>query len=222
MRSFSTIFFLSLLLATSCCKDEIEVSPTSDPFAELTEKNQLPYRLPTVNNQSAGDQTKELFFYNENSIDVVFRSIGVLDSNSFNTKLWVQVLNPDIRIFADSRVDTFYRDTVIVGGNQVVQVHNRDDGQHFFQLDTALLALPFDSSQLDSYRPNLFDQTVVTVHVMFNEKIPGTNIEYEVERGVLRRKLHDYMGFKNINDGRVFFVELKNRYLLNSIIVRQD
>ena len=221
-RNITITFILaSCLLIGSCCKNPIDINGGID-FERITERNQLPYTLPTDNNIADASQTKEIFFYNENSIDIVFRSIGVNDANSSNTKLWVQIINPDIKVFADVQIDSFYIDTLFIGGQPILEVHNRDIGTNFFEMDTALLALPFTYNQLDDYRPRLFDQTVATVHVKFNERLNSDSIRYDVERGVLKRKNHEYVGFKNTVNGDVFFIELENRYTLKSIEVRKD
>lgn len=216
------LFLFSILFFGACCKDENGIDPPPDKFANLTQKNELPYRLPTISNQSDGDQTKGLSFYGTDSFDVIFRAVGRTDANTSNTKLWVQILHPDIKVFADTRIDSFYRDTTFVNGVQTIEVHNKPGGINFYQYDTALLALPFNYDQLESYRPRLYENTVVTVHVQFSERIDSTNIIYNVERGVLKRVLHNYVGFKNVKDGRLFFVELESRYVLKSIETRTD
>ncbi len=216
------LFLVVLLGVSSCCKHEIDPKPIAVPLANGTLENQLPHTLLTVSNTATEDQTKSIFFYDKNVVDLVFRSIGVEDANSSNTKLWVQIVNPDIKVFADVQIDSFFADTSSFGGSPILEVHNRDTGSNFYEMDTALLALPFTFNQLENYRPRLFDQTVATVHVKFNERLRSDSIRYDVERGVMKRKNSEYVGFKNIENGDVFFIELEGRYTLKSIEVRKD
>ena len=212
---------LSILLLNACCKEPFEFKKKA-VLERATEENQLPHSLPILSNVANDEQTKGIFFYNGEDYDVVFRSIGVKDTSTENTKLWVQVLNPDIKVFADVEVNTFYGDTVLVGSTSILEIHNRDVGNNFYQMDTALLALPFTDSLLDTWRPRLLDQSIATVHVQFKESFNTAGLRYDIERGVLKRKNNEYVGFKNTVTGDVFFVELANRYTLKSIVIRKD
>jgi len=220
--SFHIILIVSSFwLIGSCCKESLDFN-TRNNFEEISERNQLPYTLPTVSNVATDAQTKEIFFYDKNNMDIVFRSIGVSDSSTANTKLWVQILNPDIKVFADAQIDSFYGDTVIVDNNPMIEIHNRESGMNFYEMDTALLALPFTSFTLDSWRPRLLDQTIATVHVKFNERFYSSSVRYDIERGVMKRQNQGYVGFQNTVSGDVFFVELEDRYILKSIVVKSN
>lgn len=221
MRTAIWLLFISSFLLNSCCKEPIPPNNTPDPFLSFAERNNLPHTLPTTFNVATPEQTKEIFLYGESTADIVFRAIGVKDTSTDNTKLWIQILNPAIRAFADTQIDSFYVDTIL-GPPPLIEVHNRSNGMNFYELDTALLALPFLPSQFDSWRPRLLDNTVVTVHVRFNEFFTASNTRYDVERGVLKRKNQDYLGLKNIVTGDVFFIELEDRYTIKSIVVRKD
>ncbi len=223
MKSCASILFLllSALCFNSCCKEQIG-GDKKDIFVKISERNQLPFTLSTASNIANNEQTKGLFFYDQFEMDVIFRSIGVLNSTSERSRLWVEIKNPDLKMFASTRIDSLFGDTINVGNIRVLEIHNRADGKNFYKLDTSLLAWSFLYSELDTERPDLNSNTIVTAHIKLKETYTGNNFAYDVERGALKRKNQDYIGFKNIKDGNLFFIELEDRYTLKSIEVRKD
>ncbi len=212
---------MSYLLVTGCCK-EANKDEIKNQFIKITERNELPFTLSIESNIANDEQTKGIFFYDRYEMDVVFRSIGVLNATSERARLWVEIRNPDLQMFASTRIDSLFADTILVGSTQVLEVHNRVGGKNFYKWDTALLALPFSYAELNSKRPTLNTNTIVTAHIKLKETYTGNNFAYDVERGALQRTNHNYVGFKNIKDGNVFFIELEGRYTIKSIEVRKD
>lgn len=215
------LFLLSCFLVSACCK-ETSKDAIEDQFVKITERNALPYTLPILNRVADDSQTRGLFFYDHLKMDVVFRSIGVSTFSSDRARLWVEIKNPDLRMFASTQLDSLFADSIWVGSTKVEEVHNRETGGTFYKLDTALLGTPFSYSQLNSYRPALNENTIVTAHIKLQEIDTFNKFAYDLERGALKRKSLDYIGFKNIKDGYLFFIELENRYTLKSIEVRRD
>jgi len=212
-----SICIASICCICSCSKKDKDNSNTP---TNIVINNGLPYHLPAMSGVPPEVQQKEITFYG--NTDLIFKCSGTTRFTTNSTALSVEILNPAIEIFAIEYIDSLFKDTINYGGAQTLETHNRSNGINFYRTDTIPLATAFTSNELATKRPATPTDRLVSIHNKHKESYNGNTIPFDIEYGSLKNNNVTIIGFKNTTNNDVFFIEIEDRYTLNSIQLIQD